>query len=155
MLTNAHCLCSHRELCQWAGPEALDRIAGKHTFRHIYDGKAPHVRTHLPHGTARARWLARRPTLSTEMLLLLVCVYFTLLCNTQFWAALADERSAGWGTWSYLLAAGCALTGLHFLMLAPWLNRWTSRAWRRTDRRWVISDDTSSATDVMTASVSE
>jgi glucan phosphoethanolaminetransferase (alkaline phosphatase superfamily) len=55
-------------------------------------------------------------------------VYFTLLCNTQFWAALADERSAGWGTWSYLLAAGCALTGLHFLMLAPWLNRWTSRA---------------------------
>ncbi|MBB2776248.1 UNVERIFIED_ORG: lipid A ethanolaminephosphotransferase [Comamonas terrigena] len=76
---------------------------------------------------ASAGPLARRPTLSTEMLLLLVCVYFTLLCNTQFWTALASGRSASWGTAAYLVAAGCALTGLHFLMLAPWLNRWTSR----------------------------
>lgn len=88
--------------------------------------------TRTAYAQSRARralaWMREhRPTISTELLLLIVCVYFTLLCNTQFWMALVSGRSSGGGTWYYIFAAGIALTGLHFLVIAPFLNRWTSK----------------------------
>ena len=77
--------------------------------------------------TLRA-WLSWRPQVSTESLLLGVSLYLTLVFNTPFWRALLAGRSAQDGTFTYVLAVGVALTALHFVLLAPLLNRWTTKA---------------------------
>ncbi len=77
--------------------------------------------------TLRA-WLNWRPQVSTESLLLGVSLYLTLVFNTPFWRALLAGRSAQDGTFTYVLAVGVALTALNFVLLAPLLNRWTTKA---------------------------
>ena len=68
-----------------------------------------------------------RPEVSTESLLLGVSLYLTLVFNTPFWRALLAGRSAEGGTLGYVLAVGVALTALNFVLLAPLLNRWTTK----------------------------
>ncbi len=70
------------------------------------------------------RW---RPELSTEGLLLGLGLYFTLACNTPFWRALLASRGGEGGALFYLLAIGVALSALNVLLLAPLLNRWTTK----------------------------
>ena len=70
------------------------------------------------------RW---RPELSTEALLLGIGLYFTLACNIPFWRALLASRGGEGGAVFYVLATGVALTALNVLLLAPLLNRWTTK----------------------------
>ncbi len=81
-----------------------------------------------------AGWLVRlcahpatRPVLSTEVLLLVVCLYFTLFCNMAFWRALVAGREGLGAMVAYGLPLAVALTAVQVLLLAPWLNRWTTR----------------------------
>jgi lipid A ethanolaminephosphotransferase len=69
--------------------------------------------------------LRRRPEVSVESLLLAASLYFTLACNVPFWHALLAARGSESGVLVYVFAVGTALTALHFLLLAPLLNRWT------------------------------
>lgn len=62
-----------------------------------------------------------------ERLLLGLGVYFTLACNVPFWRVLLADRAGDGGTVTYALAVGVALTALHFVLLAPLLNRWTTK----------------------------
>ena len=73
---------------------------------------------------AARRW---RPELSTEHLLLGLGLYFTLACNTPFWRALLASRGGEGGALTYVIAVGAALTALNFVLLAPLLNRWTTK----------------------------
>lgn len=73
---------------------------------------------------ALARW---RPEMSTESLLLALSLYFTLFCNMPFWRALLAGRAIETGGLAYALAVGIALTALNFVLLAPLLNRWTTK----------------------------
>lgn len=73
---------------------------------------------------ALRRW---RPVVSSEGLLLLLSLYFTLACNTSFWRALLAGRGADDGTLTYALAVGIALTAVHFLLIAPLLGRRTAK----------------------------
>lgn len=77
-----------------------------------------------------ARWhtLQRwRPEVPAEGLLLGLSLYFTLACNTPFWRALIGTRGSDSGALAYMLAIGVALTMLNFVLLAPLLNRWTTK----------------------------
>ena len=91
------------------------------------------LRRALPLGSAstltRAWAVARRwrPALSTEALLLGLGLYFTLACNTPFWRALLASRGGEGGALFYVLAIGVALSALNVLLLAPLLNRWTTK----------------------------
>lgn len=76
--------------------------------------------------SARPRPMRWRPVVSVETLLLGFSLYFTAACNTPFWHALTSGRSSEGGL-SYVLAVGTALTALHFVLLAPLLNRWTAK----------------------------
>ncbi|HRP25981.1 phosphoethanolamine--lipid A transferase [Thauera sp.] len=73
---------------------------------------------------AARRW---RPELSTETLLLGIGAYFTLFCNIPFWRALIASRGSEGGAAVYLLAIGVALTALNVVLLAPLLNRRTTK----------------------------
>ncbi|AMO36507.1 hypothetical protein AC731_005885 [Thauera humireducens] len=73
---------------------------------------------------AARRW---RPEMSIERLLLGIAVYFTLACNAPFWRALLASRGSEDGSLAYALAIGVALTALNVLLLAPLLNRWTTK----------------------------
>ncbi len=75
------------------------------------------------------RWLLSksRPTVSAEVLLLGLSVYFTLVCNSPLLQALLAGRPWGGATLAYVLALAVALTALHFLVFAPFLTRWTSK----------------------------
>ena len=81
----------------------------------------------LPARRTLRAWLNWRPQVSTESLLLGVSLYLTLVFNTPFWRALLAGRSAQDGTFTYVLAVGVALTALNFVLLAPLLNRWTTK----------------------------
>ena len=70
------------------------------------------------------RW---RPELSTETLLVGLGLYFTLACNTPFWRGLLASRGSEGGALFYVLAIGVALSALNVLLLAPLLNRWTTK----------------------------
>jgi lipid A ethanolaminephosphotransferase len=65
--------------------------------------------------------------MSIERLLLGIAVYFTLACNAPFWRALLASRGSEDGSLAYALAIGVALTALNVLLLAPLLNRWTTK----------------------------
>ena len=75
-------------------------------------------------GAAVWRW---RPELSTETLLVGLGLYFTLACNTPFWRGLLASRGSEGGALFYVLAIGVALSALNVLLLAPLLNRWTTK----------------------------
>ena len=83
----------------------------------------------LPSALTRTLAAARRwrPELSTEALLLGIGLYFTLACNTPFWRALLASRGGEGGGLLYVLAIGVALSALNLLLLAPLLNRWTTK----------------------------
>jgi len=83
----------------------------------------------LPSALTRTLAAARRwrPELSTEALLLGIGLYFTLACNTPFWRALLASRGGEGGGLLYVLAIGVALSALNVLLLAPLLNRWTTK----------------------------
>ena len=83
----------------------------------------------LPSALTRTLAAARRwrPELSTEALLLGIGLYFTLACNTPFWRALLASRGGEDGGLLYVLAIGVALSALNVLLLAPLLNRWTTK----------------------------
>lgn len=70
------------------------------------------------------RW---RPEVSTEGLLLGIGLYFTLACNMPFWRALLASRGSDGGNLGYVLALGAALTAVQFVLLAPVLNRWSTK----------------------------
>ena len=74
--------------------------------------------------TAARRW---RPEVSIEGLLLGIGLYFSLACNTPFWRALLASHGSGSDAPAYTLAVGVALTALNFVLLAPLLNRWTTK----------------------------
>lgn len=65
--------------------------------------------------------------MSIERLLLGIAVYFTLACNAPFWRALLASRGSDGSSLAYALAIGVALTALNVLLLAPLLNRWTTK----------------------------
>ena len=68
------------------------------------------------------------PSLSGETLALLASIFFALTCNQQFWsAALAGRSAATAGTWIFALAMMAALVGIHFLLVAPLVTRWTAK----------------------------
>ena len=73
---------------------------------------------------AARRW---RPQLSIEGLLIGLGLYFALACNTPFWRALLASRGGEGGALFYVLAIGVALSALNVLLLAPLLNRWTTK----------------------------
>lgn len=75
----------------------------------------------------RAAALRWRPEVSGEGLLLGLCLYFALACNTPFWRALLASRGSDGGAFTYVLALGIALAALNFVLLAPLLNRWTTK----------------------------
>lgn len=81
-----------------------------------------------PLQTSRWGWLSQRPRLSSEALTALLCAYFVLFCNAGFWhGALSGRPFWAWQSWLFTLAVGLALTGLHFALLAPWVNRWSAK----------------------------
>jgi lipid A ethanolaminephosphotransferase len=71
------------------------------------------------------RW---RPEVGAETLLLATSLYFVLVCNGPFWRALLAGRPLdGAGSLGYPLAVAIALAALHFVAVAPFLTRWTTR----------------------------
>ena len=81
-------------------------------------------------GALASTWHAARscrPELSTEGLLVGIGAYFTLFCNIPFWRALIASRGSEGGAVVYLLAIGVALIALNVVLLAPLLNRWTTK----------------------------
>ncbi len=61
--------------------------------------------------TKLTQW--QRPTLSGELLILLVCAWFVLCCNGPFWSALADSGAAT----SLRLSLGLAIFALHAFLI--------------------------------------
>lgn len=68
-----------------------------------------------------------RPEVSGEGLLVGLGLYFALACNTPFWRALLASRGGEGGGLFYVLALGVALAALNVALLAPLLNRWTTK----------------------------
>ncbi|MCC9000457.1 MAG: DUF1705 domain-containing protein, partial [Candidatus Contendobacter sp.] len=82
-----------------------------------------------PGGKAESRsassWLRWRPEVSAENLLLACSLYFVLVACRPFWHALLAHRAGDAISLAYVLAVGIGLTGVHFLLFAPLLARWT------------------------------
>ena len=71
---------------------------------------------------------ALRPTLRVETLLLVVALYLVLALNGRWWTEVLAGRSGSHpSTWLFAAATAVALTGLHFVLLAPVASRWTVR----------------------------
>jgi lipid A ethanolaminephosphotransferase len=69
-----------------------------------------------------------RPMMRIETLVLIVLAYLIATANGSWWAAAAAGRA--WSTpANWLFMAGCfvALVALHFVLLAPFANRWSVR----------------------------
>jgi lipid A ethanolaminephosphotransferase len=73
----------------------------------------------------RARF---RPMLRLETVVLVVVVWMIATMNGSWWIAAGAGRSwSDAGTWEFFAGTFVALVCLHFVLLAPWMNRWTSR----------------------------
>lgn len=72
----------------------------------------------------RAAWAAWRPGLSVEALVVLAGVFFALCCNGAFWHAIFEHAPGQWRLWFALLLA---LVGMHGILFALVLNRWTAK----------------------------
>jgi len=71
------------------------------------------------------RW---QPTLGGNGLALVLSLFFALAGNRMFWqASLAGREAAQLSTWGFALALFVFLVAVHFLLLAPLLNRWTTK----------------------------
>lgn len=73
---------------------------------------------------------ARRyfPTVSTELLIAVASLFFSLFCNNPLWSALLGGRD--WmapGSWLFAAAAFVIVTAIHALLLALVVNRWTAK----------------------------
>ena len=78
--------------------------------------------TGSPQGT-RKTW-----TLSTEALVLCICAYFIAVGNHSFWAsALADRSPGDTGTWRFGVGVFVLLVALHFIALALFATRRTTK----------------------------
>ena len=78
--------------------------------------------TSTPQG-ARKTWM-----LSTEALVLFVCVYFIAVCNRSFWtSALADRSASDSGTWRFVAGVFVLLVVLHFVALCVVATRRTTK----------------------------
>ncbi len=69
-----------------------------------------------------------RPVLRLESLLLAVIAWMIVTMNGPWWTAVGAGRA--WNapaSWLFILASFVALVALHFVLLAPWMNRWTVR----------------------------
>ena len=83
----------------------------------------PQLQPPYPPGAALA-WPSLRLRLRSETLLLLACLYHTLLLNTPFWhAVLAGRSSTDGRTWLFTAAVFVLFTGLHFTLLALFATR--------------------------------
>ncbi len=72
-----------------------------------------------------ARW---RPMVRVEIALLLVLAWLIMFTNHSWWLAVSAGRS--WidpHSWWFLLCTFVALVALHFVLLAPFMSRWTLR----------------------------
>jgi lipid A ethanolaminephosphotransferase len=82
------------------------------------------------HPSSRGRWLpwiARfQPRLSAETTVLAVCLFWALAANHRFMAGALADRPLGAGL-RLVLALVVATTALHYLLLAPWAGRRTTR----------------------------
>jgi lipid A ethanolaminephosphotransferase len=72
----------------------------------------------------RLAWLARGPELTTEALVVVCSVYFTVFSNTTFWRA-AIERPLQ--QWLLVLSLFVVVTAVHALLLGLVVNRWTAK----------------------------
>jgi lipid A ethanolaminephosphotransferase len=73
----------------------------------------------------RARF---RPMMRLESVLLMVIAWMIATMNGPWWTAVGEGRE--WrqpADWLFILASFVALVALHFVLLAPWFNRWTIR----------------------------
>ena len=67
-------------------------------------------------------------TLSTEALVLCICAYFIAVGNHSFWAsALADRSPGDTGTWRFGVGVFVLLVALHFIALALFATRRTTK----------------------------
>jgi lipid A ethanolaminephosphotransferase len=72
-----------------------------------------------------ARW---RPLLRVEIVLLVVLGWLLAFTNHSWWLAAGSGRSwSAPGNWLFVLCTFVALVALHFVLLAPFTNRWTMR----------------------------
>ncbi len=77
--------------------------------------------TAVAHSAPQARtWLARRPVLNTESVILACSLFFTIACNGAFWRAVSESSP---GNWQLLLAMFVLLTSLHAFVLGVLLPR--------------------------------
>lgn len=69
-----------------------------------------------------------RPVLRAEAILLLVLAWIVVVMNGSWWQAVLAGRSlAQPSSWLFAVATAIALLALHFVLLAPLVNRWTLR----------------------------
>lgn len=140
MLTNGHFLCPYKEVLYPTGQQNhyISQCRDIHFVTSVTLAMPVFPKLSAPnlglprtadttHASLWQRIRQRRPSLSTEALLLCTCVYFTLFCNVPFWESLLTDWRWGLAAAGYALAIACALTALHFVLLAPWLTHWNSK----------------------------
>ncbi|MEY2890275.1 MAG: hypothetical protein RJA98_183 [Pseudomonadota bacterium] len=82
----------------------------------------------MPELSFRTRAASALPTLSlsVEAVLLLTSVFWVAVVNRLFFnAALADRAWGDPSAWGFGAALAVALVALHFVLMAPFANRWT------------------------------
>ena len=72
----------------------------------------------------RLAWLAYRPSLGTEGLIVLSSLYFTLFSNTAFWRAAV---TAPMQEWRFALSLFVVVTAVHAFLLGLVVSRWTAK----------------------------
>jgi lipid A ethanolaminephosphotransferase len=72
--------------------------------------------------------LIRTTYWSSEVITFLSSLFFTLACNSTFWAELLQGRELmTFHSWFVILCTGIAITGLQWFLLLLVINRWTFR----------------------------
>jgi lipid A ethanolaminephosphotransferase len=74
--------------------------------------------------TATAAWWRFRPQISSESLVLLSALYFSLFSNGAFWHAAIDHPLP---QWRFVLSLFLVVTALHALLLGLVINRWIAK----------------------------
>ncbi|OBX37748.1 phosphoethanolamine transferase EptA [Halomonas elongata] len=78
-----------------------------------------------------AKWWAvreRLPALSPQALTLAACLAFTLFYNGRFWSStFGAQPVASLADWARLLSDGVLMTALQFVVVVPWINRFSVR----------------------------
>lgn len=72
--------------------------------------------------------LSQRPQFSTTSLALIGSLFFSIACNSHFWAIMrAQPASIAGGKIEFLVAVFLMVTALQFILLSILINRWTAR----------------------------